>query len=66
MIGTGPPLENCSVVDCRYYRLYKRCKFRDICAFSHSIPTDPVLVEMKIVKEQVKALEEEVKEKNDK
>ena len=32
---------------------------------SQQIPTDPVLVEMKIVKEHVKALEEEGKEKND-
>ena len=66
-------LENCSVVDCRnrhpkncrYYWLSKRCKFGDYCAFSHYIPTDPVLVEMKIVKEHVKTLEEEVKENND-
>ena len=29
--------------ECKYFKLYKRCKFNDFCAFSHVIPLDPVL-----------------------
>ena len=50
--------------ECKYFKLYKRCKFNDFCAFSHVIPLDPVLEEVKLLKENVKALEKEVKEKN--
>ena len=48
--------------DCRYYRQFKRCKFGDFCAYSHDIPTDPVLEELKLVTEKVNTLENEVKE----
>ena len=51
--------------DCRYFQLYKRCKFGDFCAFSHTIRTDPVLEEIKFVRKKVEDLEKEIKEKND-
>ena len=50
--------------ECKYFKLYKRCKFNEFCAFSHVTPFDPVLEEVKLVKENVKALEKAVKEKN--
>ena len=43
--------------ECKYFKLYKRCKFNEFCAFSHVTPFDPVLEEVKLVKENVKALE---------
>ena len=63
----------CSVIECRkrhpkecrYFHQYKRCKFGDYCAFSHSDPIDPVLEEVKHVKASIIALEKEVKEKTD-
>ena len=50
---------------CRYYQQYKRCKFGDFCAFSHDIPVNPVLEDLKLVAVKVSTLENEVKEKNE-
>ena len=50
--------------ECRYFRLYKRCKFGEYCAFDHTDPKDPVLEEIKHVRNNVKALEEEMKNRN--
>ena len=45
---------------CKYYRLYKRCKFGDYCAFDHFVPMDPVLEELKLVKTKLLAVEKEI------
>ena len=42
----------------------KKCRFNEFCAFSYVTPFDPVLEEAKLVKENVKALEKPVEEKD--
>ena len=49
---------------CKYYRLYKRCKFGDYCAFDHFVPVDPVLEELKLVKAKLLAVEKEIETNN--
>ena len=51
--------------ECRYFRLFKRCKFGEYCAFSHEIPLDPAFEELKVVKQNLKDLEKEVRDKNE-
>ena len=46
--------------ECRYFRDYRRCKFGEYCAFDHSVPIDPVVEELKLVKDRLEAVEKEM------
>ena len=50
--------------ECRYYQSYKRCKFGQYCSYNHLVHTDPVLEELKLVKEKLKVLEKDIESKN--
>ena len=50
---------------CRYFKMYQRCKFGDYCAFNHEVTIDPILEELRLVKQNVEALEKQVKDKNE-
>ena len=50
---------------CRYFRAYVRCKFGEYCAFDHNAPIDPILEEIKVMNDRMKALEKQVIDKND-
>ena len=51
--------------ECRYFRDYKRCKFGDYCLYDHSVYLDPILEELKLVKERLEVVEKEIEEKNE-
>ena len=51
--------------ECKFFRLYKRCKFGDYCAYDHTDTKDPVLEEIKLMKNSIIALEKEMKNRND-
>ena len=42
--------------ECIYFKNYKRCKFDEYCAYSHVVAADPVLEELKLVKEKLKVV----------
>ena len=50
---------------CRYYSVFKRCKFGEYCAFDHDVPLDPILEEIKVMNDRMKALEKQIIDKND-
>ena len=43
---------------------YKRCKFSIYCFYEHIVRTDPVLEELKLVKEKLEVIENEIEKKN--
>ena len=49
---------------CRYYSVFKRCKFGEYCAFDHDVPLDPILEEIKVMNDRMKALEKQIIDKN--
>ena len=49
---------------CRYFSVFKRCKFGDYCAYNHDLPINPVDKEIKAMNEKMEALERQVSEKN--
>ena len=50
--------------ECKYYRDYKRCKFGSYCLYDHVDHVDPVLVELKQIKEKLDVLVNEIEKKN--
>ena len=48
---------------CRYYQLYKRCKFGEFCAYKHT-DVDPVIQELVVLKTKLNEIENEIKQKN--
>ena len=65
--------ENCDINQCRkrhpqlcrYFSVYKRCKFGQYCAFSHEIPIDPIFEEIKALNEKMESLEKQNREIKD-
>ena len=65
--------ENCDINQCRkrhpllcrYFSVYKRCKFGQYCVFSHENPIDPIFEEIKALKEKIDTLEKQNKEMKD-
>ena len=45
--------------------MFKRCKFSKYYASNHEIPFDPVFEELKLVKQNLKDIEKEVRDKNE-
>ena len=58
-------MQKTSSQGCRYFSVYKRCKFGEYCAFDHSAPIDPILEEIKILNDRMTTLEKQVIDKND-
>ena len=64
-------LENCDArncerrhpAECRFYRVYKRCKYGEYCVYEHINHIDPVFEELKCVRTKLDYLEKELKEK---
>ena len=52
------------MLECRFYRVYKRCKFADYCLYDHIDHTDPATVELNMIRTKLDMIEKEINEKN--
>ena len=53
-------VKNCDkrhLYECRFYRVYKRCKFADYCLYDHIDHTDPATVELNMIRTKLDMIE---------
>ena len=50
---------------CKYFSIYKRCKFGEYCAYRHDSHVDPVMCEIQTLNTKVEQLQTEINLKND-
>ena len=51
-------------ISCKYFQVYKRCKFGEFCAFDHKPSYDPLQEEIKTLKAKIDVVEKEINLKN--
>ena len=62
---TGNNCERRHPKPCKYFSIYKRCKFGEYCAYEHESAVDPVMYKIQALNTKLDQLKIEINLKND-